>query len=572
VDDLSSLDTADLVENWDKTIGIIEQSHRDYKIEKKIESPEVASCIQRPEVVDDFVRNFLRKNGLKRTLDSFQTEWYELKQKGLLENVDIYDVPDAFHSLVILTDEVKKLKTESNNFKNAAKSAKDSYVKVMKERDFHRMHHLRIVQEKNRLITDIKRLKKHYESYEPTLKQLKIKYENLLREKMMVKLEKDRAVAQVTCLQTSILNTQSLTNNNAEKNLSKCGNGNLGSTQKTLKQQRDLHKKNKEVEEKKKKDSSFPEDQGVNPYLALIKGPPAALVRSGGYRINVTIRSHQKSVSNVCLHPHKQLVVTTSDDHLWKLWSLIDGEELMVGQGHTDWVSSCDFNTNGDLLATSSGDSSVKIWDLNKASCIKTLNAHPHVVWDVAWHHTGDFLASASMDQTVKIWDINSERCRGILRGHTDSVNSVLFLPFGNTVLTSSADKTVRMWDARTNICAHTLYGHSNSVNQAIFTMKGDAVISCDSFGSVKMWDVRSLAQMVEYNVGPHSANSITIDSTSHLIAVASDDSSIKMIDVSSNTINNLAGHDGPCNSVQFDLPGSYLVSAGSDCSLRIWN
>lgn len=57
-----------------------------------------------------------------------------------------------------------------------------------------------------------------------------------------------------------------------------------------------------------------------------------------------------------------------------------------------------------------------------------------------------------------------------------------------------------------------------------------------------------------------------------HLIAVASDDSSIKMIDVSSNTINNLAGHDGPCNSVQFDLPGSYLVSAGSDCSLRIWN
>ena len=57
----------------------------------------------------------------------------------------------------------------------------------------------------------------------------------------------------MTCLQTSILNTQSLTNNNAEKNLSKCGNGNLGSTQKTLKQQRDLHKKNKEVEEKKKK-------------------------------------------------------------------------------------------------------------------------------------------------------------------------------------------------------------------------------------------------------------------------------------------------------------------------------
>lgn len=29
----------------------------------------------RPEVIDDFVRNFLLKMGLHRTLNSFQTEW-----------------------------------------------------------------------------------------------------------------------------------------------------------------------------------------------------------------------------------------------------------------------------------------------------------------------------------------------------------------------------------------------------------------------------------------------------------------------------------------------------------------
>lgn len=32
-------------------------------------------------------------------------------------------------------------------------------IRFRKERDFHRMHHKRVVQEKNRLITDIKRLK-----------------------------------------------------------------------------------------------------------------------------------------------------------------------------------------------------------------------------------------------------------------------------------------------------------------------------------------------------------------------------------------------------------------------------
>lgn len=31
---------------------------------------------QRPEVVEDFVRNFLVKMGMNRTLDCFQTEWW----------------------------------------------------------------------------------------------------------------------------------------------------------------------------------------------------------------------------------------------------------------------------------------------------------------------------------------------------------------------------------------------------------------------------------------------------------------------------------------------------------------
>jgi hypothetical protein len=34
-----------------------------------------AAVTQRPEVVDDFVRNFLVRMGMHETLDCFQTEW-----------------------------------------------------------------------------------------------------------------------------------------------------------------------------------------------------------------------------------------------------------------------------------------------------------------------------------------------------------------------------------------------------------------------------------------------------------------------------------------------------------------
>ena len=35
---------------------------------------------------DEFLRNFFIKFGMKKTLESFQTEWYELRAKGDLND------------------------------------------------------------------------------------------------------------------------------------------------------------------------------------------------------------------------------------------------------------------------------------------------------------------------------------------------------------------------------------------------------------------------------------------------------------------------------------------------------
>ena len=69
---------------------------------------------------------------------------------------------------------------------------------MRKERDYHRMHHNRVIQEKNKLVTDLKRLKSHYESYEPLIRTMKAKYDVAIREKVLNQLERDRAVAELT--------------------------------------------------------------------------------------------------------------------------------------------------------------------------------------------------------------------------------------------------------------------------------------------------------------------------------------------------------------------------------------
>ena len=83
-------------------------------------------------------------------------------------------------------------------------------------------------------------------------------------------------------------------------------------------------------------------------------------------------------------------MVTVSDDTTWKMWSLPNGDLVMSGDGHKDWIAGCDFHPHGAQLATGSGDSTVKIWDFANARCRHTFTDHTAAVWGTAYHDCGD--------------------------------------------------------------------------------------------------------------------------------------------------------------------------------------
>uniref|UniRef100_A0A8C8CUM5 Uncharacterized protein n=1 Tax=Oncorhynchus tshawytscha TaxID=74940 RepID=A0A8C8CUM5_ONCTS len=110
-----------------------------------------------PEVVDNFIRNFLVKMGMSRTLDCFQAEWYEMEQRGLLNTVAF--VPDAYTHNKFIDNEPKNMQSERDSLSLAAFKAGET---------------LCLVQEKNRL---------------HALKQLSDRYQVGLKQKMLISLE-----------------------------------------------------------------------------------------------------------------------------------------------------------------------------------------------------------------------------------------------------------------------------------------------------------------------------------------------------------------------------------------------
>ena len=66
------------------------------------------------------------------------------------------------------------------------------------------MHHHRVQQEKKKLNNDIEKLKNLHKQYEAKYQELSTKYEAAMKEKMLLKLERDRLATKTDALQKSL--------------------------------------------------------------------------------------------------------------------------------------------------------------------------------------------------------------------------------------------------------------------------------------------------------------------------------------------------------------------------------
>ena len=90
----------------------------------------------RPSVVDDFIRNFMIKAGMRKALDVFNTEWFELQSKGKLPAELSVSVPDIYLRNEELDQQTKQLREQVEKMREVANRAQTTWDKFRKERDF----------------------------------------------------------------------------------------------------------------------------------------------------------------------------------------------------------------------------------------------------------------------------------------------------------------------------------------------------------------------------------------------------------------------------------------------------
>jgi WD40 repeat protein len=57
-------------------------------------------------------------------------------------------------------------------------------------------------------------------------------------------------------------------------------------------------------------------------------------------------------VTSLSFNSKKDILATGSDDTTCKLWSVSNGDLIMYGEGHIDWVGGFEFHPREKLLTT----------------------------------------------------------------------------------------------------------------------------------------------------------------------------------------------------------------------------
>ncbi|XP_022045673.2 sperm-associated antigen 16 protein-like [Acanthochromis polyacanthus] len=162
---------------------------------RAIQRPNTSNTHQ-PPAVSDFLRNFLFQTGMTETLNCFQTEWTEMVQRGLVDGNRVDVVPDVYTENQRLERELKRSWREREEYRQAVSVAAETLVRAQKARDLQRLHHQRVIQEKNKLIEEMRKVKVQCDNYEPALKQMSEKYQAVSRQVLLGALERDKALGQ----------------------------------------------------------------------------------------------------------------------------------------------------------------------------------------------------------------------------------------------------------------------------------------------------------------------------------------------------------------------------------------
>ncbi|KAL7798984.1 WD40-repeat-containing domain protein [Trichoderma ceciliae] len=240
---------------------------------------------------------------------------------------------------------------------------------------------------------------------------------------------------------------------------------------------------------------------------------------------------------------------------------------------------------DGRILLSGGADGSIKLWDLESCANPYEIHTfrpvgsitrstggpksggHSHGITHLAFYpFDPDAFLSSSYDKTLKLWATS----RSALSAEFDlnaTVYSHASSPIAPHLLISCATQhsNVRLVDLKSGSAVQALVAHGGPVLSTAWSPRHEHIlVSGHADGKVRIWDIRRAGGVIAQLDQEDSLG--IVHRFKHATASGSDWGSMPHFRVSAQA------HDEAVNGLQWTDDGRYIVSAGLDRRIRVWD
>jgi len=300
--------------------------------------------------------------------------------------------------------------------------------------------------------------------------------------------------------------------------------------------------------------------------------PPRTVTQS------IILSGHTEPVTSGDFDPAADFVVTASLDGTARIWHTGRGAFTMALHGHEAGISSVAYSPTGragDLL-TASDDQTARVWKLapdrpfTLPPLVRILADHSAPV-RAAWAPDGSRVVTGG-GNAARIWDPADGKLLALCEGHELPVAGIAYSAAGVFFATTSEDKTARVWQAGNGSLAGVLAGHAAVVVSADFSPASNKIVTASWDATARLWGLPPAGpaeQVFQHEKGVASAR---FSPDSSRIVTACLDGNAWLWERSSVAGTALRGHEARLNSAVFSPDGKLILTAASDDTARLWN